>query len=261
MKNNQLPLSEDFIAYKDHNLSVLRGAILVGKTINTDLDTSWVLSQVKRLANDIAIHDDENGSDTLLSSFRNSGFRGASDYYNYANSDIESVLKERVGIPITLAVLLMSVADELGINNSGINFPAHFLVSIGNRLVDPFSMTFVADDTLRHWLERSRVPRNEALRRARPCQMVVRMLNNLKALAVAQSDFIKALDFSGYQLLVADNVFSLYLERAELWTRLEVPTMAVKELEHASDIAPDPETSTALKKQIEDLTQSVTKLH
>jgi hypothetical protein len=49
------------------------------------------------------------------------------------------------------------------------------------------------------------------------------MLNNLKALAVMRLDFPKALDFSGYQLLVADDVFSLYLERAELWVKLDVP--------------------------------------
>ncbi len=261
MKNHRLPLSEEFITYKNGDASVISGAILVGRTLDADLDRTWVLRQIERLATDITVSDGVTLLDALLILLRNAGFRGASDYYQYSNSNIETVLKTFTGIPISLAAVLMSLADELGLSNEGINFPGHFLVNINKRLVDPFTMRLVRGSTLKNWLEHMSISRDEALRRASPCQIVTRMLNNLKALAVTRMDFSKALDFSGYQLLVADDLFSLYLERAELWTKLEVPTMAIKELEHALSLALNDEVISTLKKQIETLSGTSSKLH
>ena len=261
MKTHQLPLSEEFVAYKNEDASVISGAMLVGRTLDADLDRAWVLSQIERLATNVTASEGVTLLDALLILLRDSGFRGASDYYQYSNSNIESVLKTFTGIPISLAAVVMSLADELGLDNEGINFPGHFLVNIDKRLVDPFSMTLVRGSTLENWLERLSTSRDEALRRASPCQIVTRMLNNLKALAVTRLDFLKALDFSGYQLLVADDLFSLYLERAELWVKLEVPTMAIKELELAIALASDDKAIFVLKKQIKNLAGTSGKLH
>ena len=261
MKSYQLPLNEEFIAYKNEDVSVISGAILVGRILDADLNRNWVLSQIERLATDVAVSDGDTLLETLLMLLRDTGFRGASDYYQYSNSNIESVLKTFTGIPISLAVVLLSLADELGLSNEGINFPGHFLVNVDKRLVDPFSMTLVKESTLGNWLERLSTSRDEALRRASPCQIITRMLNNLKALAVTRLDFPRALDFSGYQLLVADDLFSLYLERADLWAKLEVPTMAIKELELAIGLVSDDEAIFALKKQIKNLAGTSGKLH
>jgi regulator of sirC expression with transglutaminase-like and TPR domain len=261
LKSHRLPLSEEFIAYKNEDASVISGAILVGRTLDADLDRIWVLRQIERLATDITVSDGVTLLDALLILLRDTGFRGASDYYQYSNSNIEAVLKTFTGIPISLAVLLMSLADELGLSNEGINFPGHFLVTIDEQLVDPFTMRLVRGSTLKNWLEHMSISRDEALRSASPCQIVMRMLNNLKALAVTRMDFSKALDFSGYQLLVADDLFSLYLERAELWTKLAVPTMAIKELELALSLAPNDEAIFAVKKKIETLPGTSSKLH
>ena len=261
MKNYQLPLSEEFIAYKKQESTVLRGAILVGRTINTDFDQSWVLEKIKHFAEQVITESDGDRSDDLVLFLNKTGFRGATDYYDYANSDIEHVLRSRVGIPISLAVVLMSVADELVITNEGINFPGHFLTSINQRIVDPFSMTFVEDTIWKGWLNRSGLTKKEGFIRASNSQVVLRMLSNLKVLATSRSDFSKALDFSGYQLLLADNLFPLYLERADFWKKLNVPTMALQELESASAIAPDQVTSAELTKQIETLATTPTKLH
>jgi len=261
LKSHRLPLSEEFIAYKNEDASVIGGAILVGKTLDADLDRTWVLRQIERLATDVISSDKVIHLDTMLRVLRDAGFRGASDYYQYSNSNIESVLKTFTGIPISLAVVLLSLADELGLSHEGINFPGHFLVNIDKRLVDPFSMTLVRESTLEDWLKRLSTSREAALLRANSLQIVMRMLNNLKALAVMRLDFPKALDFSGYQLLVADDIFSLYLERAELWVKLDVPTMAIKELELALSLAPNDGAISALKKQIETLSGTSSKLH
>ena len=71
------------------------------------------------------------------------GFRGnADDYYDPRNSCLNDVLDRRLGIPITLSVLVMEVGRRVGLEIQGIGLPGHFCV--GARvddevmLLDPF---------------------------------------------------------------------------------------------------------------------------
>lgn len=59
------------------------------------------------------------------------GFRGNSEHYqDPRNSYLDQVLRRRVGIPITLAVVYVAVARRVGIDAEGIGFPGHFLVRV-----------------------------------------------------------------------------------------------------------------------------------
>uniref|UniRef100_A0A8C6U8T1 F-box protein 21 n=1 Tax=Neogobius melanostomus TaxID=47308 RepID=A0A8C6U8T1_9GOBI len=50
------------------------------------------------------------------------------DYYNPLNSYIHQVLLRRTGIPISLSVLYMTLANKLGVHLEPVNFPNHFLL-------------------------------------------------------------------------------------------------------------------------------------
>jgi regulator of sirC expression with transglutaminase-like and TPR domain len=72
------------------------------------------------------------------------GFRGnEEDYYNPANSCLDSVLTERAGIPITLSVLYIEIARRLDRPIYGIGLPGHFLVQYDDgefsTYIDPFN--------------------------------------------------------------------------------------------------------------------------
>ncbi|MDQ1375110.1 MAG: hypothetical protein QOJ09_2448 [Actinomycetota bacterium] len=68
------------------------------------------------------------------------GFAGnGDDYYEPANSYLDAVLDRRLGIPITLAVVLMEVARRRGVVVEGVNAPGHFLVRAEGRVLDPFA--------------------------------------------------------------------------------------------------------------------------
>lgn len=57
------------------------------------------------------------------------GFHGnTEDYYFVMNSYINQVLKLKTGIPITLAIVYMSIARRLGIVLYPVSFPHHFLI-------------------------------------------------------------------------------------------------------------------------------------
>src|SRR5206468_10470720 len=75
--------------------------------------------------------------------FDEAGFRGnADDYYDPRNSCLNDVLDRRLGIPITLSVLIMEVGRRVGLEIQGIGLPGHFCVGarVGEELVllDPF---------------------------------------------------------------------------------------------------------------------------
>jgi regulator of sirC expression with transglutaminase-like and TPR domain len=83
--------------------------------------------------------------DVLDHLFARAGFRGnAEDYYDPRNSYLVEVLDRRLGIPITLAVVVMEVGRRLGLRVDGLNTPGHFLLRAGPAVVDPFTGQVVA---------------------------------------------------------------------------------------------------------------------
>jgi regulator of sirC expression with transglutaminase-like and TPR domain len=75
--------------------------------------------------------------------FETLGFRGnTNDYGDPENSFLDTVLERRVGIPITLAVVLMEVGRRIGTPVHGVGMPGHFLVMDAARegvWCDPFN--------------------------------------------------------------------------------------------------------------------------
>lgn len=71
------------------------------------------------------------------------GFRGnTDDYYDPDNSFLSSVLIRRTGIPITLALVYLTIGRRIGVPLVGIGMPMHFLVgyrtTASYRYLDPF---------------------------------------------------------------------------------------------------------------------------
>jgi regulator of sirC expression with transglutaminase-like and TPR domain len=72
--------------------------------------------------------------------FGDLGFAGNSvDYGDPRNSFLDEVRRRRLGLPITLCVLMMEVARRRGIPLAGVGMPGHFLVRGGpDEFFDPF---------------------------------------------------------------------------------------------------------------------------
>lgn len=128
------------------------------------------------------------------------GFRGNHrDYYAVENSMLPEVLRRRVGIPITLAVVVIDVARRLGIPAVGVGLPGHFLVGDGprpERWIDAFAGPAWIDEEGAHALLRasvgSRAPFNRSMLHPTPDRLVVaRVLNNLSGIHRAAGDASK----------------------------------------------------------------------
>jgi regulator of sirC expression with transglutaminase-like and TPR domain len=109
---------------------------------------------------------------------------------------LNDVLDRRTGIPITLALVLTEVCRRAGIDARGVSFPGHFLVRSdtprGAMLVDPFAGRALSRDEVRALYARvtgeDRDPPPRLFAPAAKAQILVRMLNNLRAIYEQQGD-------------------------------------------------------------------------
>lgn len=129
------------------------------------------------------------------------GFVGnRKDYYDAENSYLDSVLKRKQGIPITLAVVYVAVCERVGIRAEPIGFPGHFLVRVGGEqgvFVDPFDARILTPTDLGHLLTRALGPgsqmKEEYLEPADARAIAQRMLLNLKRIHDGRKDRPRAL--------------------------------------------------------------------
>jgi regulator of sirC expression with transglutaminase-like and TPR domain len=117
-------------------IDLLRGALLVAHLDNPDLEIDGYGQQVADMANEIRGRLSPGAGDQAkLDSIRQylfaeNGFHGSrGDYYNRANSYLNQVIDDREGLPITLSILFLKLAEALEISGvTGLPLPGHFMV-------------------------------------------------------------------------------------------------------------------------------------
>ncbi|MFO1458391.1 MAG: transglutaminase family protein [Verrucomicrobiota bacterium] len=172
-------------------------ALLVARLDDPDLDVDVYRRQLDELGSEVRARMSPGltGSERveLLRKFlfEENGFHGSRhDYSNRANSRLNEVLDDREGLPITLSLVFLALADRAGIGDvSGLPLPGHFLVRYAPpgqppRLLDVFNggraMTHAEADELGS--EFSQVPvRSELMPSATKRAMMVRLVSNLQS--------------------------------------------------------------------------------
>jgi regulator of sirC expression with transglutaminase-like and TPR domain len=202
--------------------------------------------------------------------FEEQGFRGNQrEYEDPRNSFLNEVLDRRLGIPITLALVYIEVARRIGLEAHGISFPGHFLAKVvGARdiVVDAF---FGRVLSLEECEERLRQQDPAAgrfdpalhLRRARPREILVRMLANLKRIAAAQGDAMRILGCIDRMLLVVPSLPLELRDRALLYEHLGWHSAALADWRELAPFAREPEHQQALRQRIRMLEARVGRLN
>lgn len=192
----------------DDELDLARMALLIAREEYPQLPAEPYLARLDQLAEEVRDRlVDETAPPIVLQAlietvFQRHGFKGnRSAYYDPRNSFLNDVLDRRLGIPLTLAIVLLEVGWRLGLPLEGVNFPHHFLVRLPGEavplLVDPFDGGTVRfEDEAQAFLDRVyggmvRI-RPSFLKRATRRDMLVRLLTNLKSLYVNAGEHAKA---------------------------------------------------------------------
>ena len=247
-------IEQSLRAFLEADEDSVAGALIVARILDPDADVDWARQEIARIAERVREAGRQHSRFTahdVVATVASEGFVGAGDrYYEIDNSILDRVLRNRRGIPISLGVVLLGVAAHLGLEARGVNFPRHFLVTIGDVLVDPYTVAPTSLENCRKWLAKNNVSEHGAFDTTRPRDVVLRMLNNARMLVQNGGDCVRALDISDYQVLVVPNYYGLYVERADAWLSLNAPEMVVQELQKAAECAPDPNTEKRLRERI-----------
>jgi regulator of sirC expression with transglutaminase-like and TPR domain len=116
------------------------------------------------------------------------------DYGNPRNSMIDSVLERGTGLPITLSIVWIAVAQRAGFRLHGVGLPGHYVVGHFGAdpplLIDPFAGGAVVEtdapaEFVRPWT---------------PHETILRMLNNLVRSYAERGDLARALHAANMRL-------------------------------------------------------------
>jgi regulator of sirC expression with transglutaminase-like and TPR domain len=175
------------------------------------------------------------------------GFRGnVARYDDPANSLLDAVLERRLGIPITLAVVMLEVARRAGVRAVGIGMPGHFLVGDPDRpgcFCDVFSGgALLGEDECAATFSRTVGPGHAfdrgMLAPSSPRAIIARMLANLEASSLASdpvhATWMTTLHFSIAGLPIAERV--ALARRLGYLGRI---TVAANELDTLADLVAD----------------------
>lgn len=135
---------------QDEGFPLVEAAVSVAQDEHRNLDPQGVLAELDRLADRLRRRIPADAAPLqrlrLLHAyfFHELGFAAnVNDYYDRRNSYLHEVLASRRGIPVTLALLFVELATQLGLRAYGVSFPGHFLVKLamplGEVVLDPCS--------------------------------------------------------------------------------------------------------------------------
>ena len=138
------------LVQSDEHFPLLEAAACVAHDEYPELDVQQLLGDVdqlqarlrRRLAPDAASLQRLQVLNQFF--YGDLGFGGnVNNYYDPENSYLNAVLRTRRGIPVSLAVLWMELAQGLGLQVRGVAFPGHFMVKAllpqGQAVLDPLT--------------------------------------------------------------------------------------------------------------------------
>jgi regulator of sirC expression with transglutaminase-like and TPR domain len=257
-----------------------RAALAIARIGYPELEPEPYLAELDTLAAAAAAHlptgrsDDEAVRAVAGYLFRERGFRGnEEDYYDPRNSFLNDVLIRRIGIPITLAVVLMETSARIGLRVEGVGFPGHFLVRApgprGAVLLDPFAGgRVVAEKELLARLQALAGPERkltelppEAVEPAGTRAILARMLRNLLHIYLERDEPAHALDTVDLLSALVPVTPELLRVRGMLYERLECFAPALQDLRAYLDLVPQAPDAVDIRGLVSRLARAVATLH
>ncbi len=249
------------LVHSDADFALFEAAVSLAQDEYPDLDIQSVLDEVDQLLSRIRRRLPLDAGPLqklrMLNQFffRDLGFGGnINDYYDPDNSHINALLRTRRGIPISLAVLWMELAQALGLSVRGVGFPGHFMVKVnlpmGQAVIDPMTGQSLSREELSERLDPFRrrngledefeVPLGLYLQTAPSRDIIARMLRNLKEIYRTQEDWDRMLAVQERLVVLLPESWPEYRDRGLAHAELGHTDQAVADLEcylvHAEDL-------------------------
>jgi regulator of sirC expression with transglutaminase-like and TPR domain len=240
------------LVQSDDHFPLLEAAISLAQDEYPDMDVQQVLGDVDQLLARLKrrLPADAGPLQRLrvLNQFffRDLSFGGnINDYYDPDNSYLNAVLRTRRGIPISLAVLWMELAQGLSLHARGVGFPGHFMVKVnlpkGQVVIDPFTGQSLSREELAERIEPYKrrsglvdefeVPLGLYLQAAPPRDIIARMLRNLKEIHKTQEDWVRLIAVQDRLVVLLPQAWSEFRDRGLAHAEQGNMQLAVGDLE------------------------------
>lgn len=256
-----------------------RAALTIAQVDYPDLDIAAYLARIDELAANVTdrlrliTKSDIFRSIAALNwvLFQRQGFRGnRDDYFDPKNSFLNEVIERKTGIPITLSVLYMEVAQRTGLRLEGVGFPGHFLVKVAGEgddiVIDPYNGgEIVGMEQLAQMLYAlygGKVAFHaDFLEPAAKTQILKRMLNNLKVIYLKQNNWAKGLAVVDRLVILDPGSAEDLRDRGMMYAQMECFRQALEDLQSYLQLAPGARDTQEVREQIGDLAKQVAQIH
>ncbi len=232
---------------KDHEIDLFHTGLLIALLNDPNLNVEAYRKELDSMAEEIrsSLKENANATEKLASLsdylFQQLGFHGSrSDYYARDNSYLNVVLEDREGIPITLSVLYMELAQRLEVTGlHGIPLPGHFVLQHRsgegkNQLIDVFDggKLLTTEDAENLVLATTGRDLNETdLDPAGKRSILTRMLRNLIGIDLDSEDPTQAIPELDLLLAIDPEDASSHLSRALLLYQSNAGQRAIADIE------------------------------
>lgn len=255
----------------DHSIPLFEAAVAIGKDRYPDVDYEACQNQIdtfaQRLKEMVSLDLPDIEKCRLLNSFFYDDlcFAGnVNDYYDPANSYIHHVLETRRGIPISIAVIYMELAQHIGLQVMGISFPAHFLMKLrvnsGDLILDPLTGNSLSREELEERITAS-VELDEEdepialelyLRAAHPREILTRMLRNLKAVFMETKAWASLLQVQERLVLVLPDEITEKRDRGLMYGYAERFSEGIADLEDYLKLRPHADDADDIDRKLQE---------
>ena len=262
---------------EDESFPLTEAALALAQDAYPDLDVQGVLAEIDalmvRLKRRLTSDADVVQKLQMLNQFfyRELGFAGnLNDYYDPDNSYLNIVLSKRRGIPISLAVLYLEMAQQIGLAARGVSFPGHFLLRVtmagGEVMMDPVSGEALNETEMIEMLEpfvSGSVTHGESvskalrglLQPAHPREIMARMLRNLKGIYMETERWQRLLAVQQRLVILLPHDLEERRDRGLASARLNFVRAALEDLQFYLDERPDAKDAEMVESQLAELRQ------
>jgi len=170
------------------------------------------------------------------------------NYDDIDNANIIRVIEHRKGLPVSLGIIYISLAQKMGWSCGGISFPGHFLIYMelnGERLIlNPFEILHEMQASDLRSLLKSIVGEKAELSHnfynpVSNREVLLRLENNLKKRFIDMEDYSKAVRVAEIIEAFSPNEYRIYFDESVLYAKLGRIKEAVSAIEKYIDKTPN----------------------
>lgn len=245
------------MAGADEDIDLARVALIVARIQYPDLEIEPILDSLNALAARVRARFDPEDSPVQQAQaltatlIKDLGLQGATrNYYDPRNSFLNDVIERKVGIPVSLSILYLSVGARAGIALGGTAVPRHFLVRLLGVappiFIDVYGRGRMMDletcqESVRRMFQGQIELHPEMFETVSHASIITRLLTNLKMIYLNSMRYAAVVPILDRMILINPMEPGLLKERGLVRFRLGQAQEARSDLERYLDEAREPE--------------------